>query len=554
MNRIAGLAVALGLLGAIGGCAQGAQAPGPTETSTSAAAGGAGGAGATTTGATTGAGGLGGNGNGGAATTTTTTGETTGAGGLGGMGTTTATSTSGSGGSGGSGGGEPPHPCGDGMIGPGEECDGQDLGGATCVSLGFAGGTVTCNGQCKLDTTKCDACHNGVIQPALGEECDFDAMNKPLILATCQSLGFMSPNNPGCDPSCHYDITPCLCGNGMIDPGEQCDGQNLGGKSCADEGFGGGQLACDPSCKFLFSGCTTCGNGMIEGAEVCDGNDLGGKSCQSLGFSGGQLACSPACQLITNGCTACGNGLVEQGEQCDGQNLGGKSCQALGFSGGQLACTPQCAFSTNGCTTCGNGQIEPGEACDGNNLGGKTCQTQGFTAGQLACTPQCAISTAGCTKCGNGVVEQGEACDDGNAMSGDGCSATCQLEVVACDPDGLYQITMGGPVSYSCCGGLVSVNVSSFFFSNDGASVMSSPSNPATMSGAPTTCPSGNFSVSSSIAGGCTESYSLTGSFVNQNTWTGVYSLTFTGQQCDCFGGLLGTPCVNQVFGITAVR
>ncbi|MBI4173916.1 MAG: VWA domain-containing protein [Candidatus Aenigmarchaeota archaeon] len=32
--------------------------------------------------------------------------------------------------------------------------------------------------------------------------------------------------------------------------------------------------------------------------------------------------------------------------------------------------------------------------------------------------------------CGNGAVEQGEECDDGNAISGDGCSATCFIERV----------------------------------------------------------------------------------------------------------------------------
>lgn len=30
--------------------------------------------------------------------------------------------------------------------------------------------------------------------------------------------------------------------------------------------------------------------------------------------------------------------------------------------------------------------------------------------------------------CGNSVIEQGEQCDDGNTTSGDGCSATCQIE------------------------------------------------------------------------------------------------------------------------------
>ncbi len=38
--------------------------------------------------------------------------------------------------------------------------------------------------------------------------------------------------------------------------------------------------------------------------------------------------------------------------------------------------------------------------------------------------------TCGSTEpvCGNGVLEQGEQCDDGNNVSGDGCSATCQIE------------------------------------------------------------------------------------------------------------------------------
>jgi len=35
----------------------------------------------------------------------------------------------------------------------------------------------------------------------------------------------------------------------------------------------------------------------------------------------------------------------------------------------------------------------------------------------------------GAAVCGNGQVEAGEQCDDGNAIAGDGCSATCQTEV-----------------------------------------------------------------------------------------------------------------------------
>ncbi len=36
--------------------------------------------------------------------------------------------------------------------------------------------------------------------------------------------------------------------------------------------------------------------------------------------------------------------------------------------------------------------------------------------------------------CGNGAVESGEQCDDGNAINGDGCSATCQTESNICSP------------------------------------------------------------------------------------------------------------------------
>ena len=33
-------------------------------------------------------------------------------------------------------------------------------------------------------------------------------------------------------------------------------------------------------------------------------------------------------------------------------------------------------------------------------------------------------------RCGNGVVDSGEQCDDGNVVSGDGCSATCESELI----------------------------------------------------------------------------------------------------------------------------
>jgi hypothetical protein len=48
-----------------------------------------------------------------------------------------------------------------------------------------------------------------------------------------------------------------VCGNGVVDLGEQCDGAELGGITCADLGYSGGDLACDPvTCTYDASGCT----------------------------------------------------------------------------------------------------------------------------------------------------------------------------------------------------------------------------------------------------------------------------------------------------------
>lgn len=38
--------------------------------------------------------------------------------------------------------------CGNGVKEESEECDGADVGEATCVSLGFYGGTLQCTNEC----------------------------------------------------------------------------------------------------------------------------------------------------------------------------------------------------------------------------------------------------------------------------------------------------------------------------------------------------------------------------------------------------------------------
>jgi hypothetical protein len=73
------------------------------------------------------------------------------------------------------------------MINPGDECDGTNLGGATCVSLGFESGTLVCNLQCNFDTSGCVPLPN-CLDPS----------------QSCQDPGCVG--KPGCVDSC----TPAL--------------------------------------------------------------------------------------------------------------------------------------------------------------------------------------------------------------------------------------------------------------------------------------------------------------------------------------------------------
>jgi hypothetical protein len=51
-------------------------------------------------------------------------------------------------------------------------------------------------------------------------------------------------------------MAEAVCGNGKLEPGESCDGTDLGGELCTSMGFRGGSLFCDPvSCTFDDSMC-----------------------------------------------------------------------------------------------------------------------------------------------------------------------------------------------------------------------------------------------------------------------------------------------------------
>jgi cysteine-rich repeat protein len=171
-----------------------------------------------------------------------------------------------------------------------------------------------------------------------------------------------------------------VCGNGVIQSGEQCDDGNIAAADgCSD--------TCTTEAGFTCTGepsvCSTivCGNGIVQPGESCDD---------------GNASNTDAC---TNSCAnaACGDTFVQTGvEQCDDGNQSNTD-----------SCTNVCEDAA-----CGDGFMQGTEECDdGNQIDTDSC-----------------TNTCQAPVCGDGSIEGAEVCDDGNTATGDGCSDFCSVE------------------------------------------------------------------------------------------------------------------------------
>ena len=179
------------------------------------------------------------------------------------------------------------------------------------------------------------------------------------------------------DADADTDSGGAVCGNSIVEQGEQCDD----GNTATGDG-------CGATCQTEGGGSTDCGNGTVDAGETCDdGNTTPGDGCDSF------------CQTEGGGSTNCGNGTIDAGENCDdGNTTNGDGCDSF------------CVTEPD--PDCGNNRLDADEECDdGNNDPGD------------GCSPNCKEEL-----CGNGAIDGPEECDDGNTADGDGCSGFCKDE------------------------------------------------------------------------------------------------------------------------------
>ncbi len=226
-----------------------------------------------------------------------------------------------------------------------------------------------------------DACSNDCRRPT-GEECTSPAQCESRICRDGRcvpcTLDEECPAEHRCvDGKCV--VTPPFCGNGRLEPGEQCDDGNVNdGDVCSNKCL----LGVGQRCTYDFQ-CDTglCVNGVCSRCATDDQCPAGAACINGECLKSVDIAYTP---------NFCGNGILEPGEACD---LGAENSDAP-----NAACRPDCSRGR-----CGDNVLDrPLEACDdGNALPGDGCNalcqvepgganagaTAGATAGGLATVP-----------------------------------------------------------------------------------------------------------------------------------------------------------------------
>jgi len=276
----------------------------------------------------------------------------------------------------------------------------------------------------------------------------------------CVAMVIACGSSSNSDP----DAAAPLCGNGQINPGEECDdGNNSDADDCTNEcliacgdGVVGPAEQCDTAIAAGMPGsCPT----ECADTDVCTSDRLVGMDCQQAcenpvitDFVDGD-SCCPA--VVDNfafndlDCApVCGNGLVEMGETCD-----------TAISAGEVGACPSDCADTEACTV--DELIVPPDVVVGDGACRAYCAYSEFTsvADGDGCCPAGADYTTdddcvgnrtnGTTTCGNGVRNGGlgELCDTAIAA---GMPGACPTSCMNADPCVNSLLLSGGTCKAKC--------------------------------------------------------------------------------------------------------
>jgi len=312
--------------------------------------------------------------------------------------------------------------CGNGVVDGNEACD-------NAIAAGMPG-------ACPTSCDDSDACTNDTLN-GMASDCTAECANPQVTMCMdgdmCCAPGCTNDNDDDCRPT-------NTCGNGTLDPNEECDNAIAAGmpgacptqcaptNTCETAQFAGMDSDCTRTCERnpitacvngdggCAPGCTNamdndcappnlCGNGVIDGAEACDRaiaagmpgacptapscNDM--DACTTDSLVGDAMSCTAACQ--NNPITMCvdGDGCCPNG--CS--NATDNDCAATTQPVGS-ACTSnaECDSLPSETAICGDGEAYTAGYCTSTCVGNADCPgsnvcLDGFCFDACSSTGQC---------------------------------------------------------------------------------------------------------------------------------------------------------------------